>query len=219
MALVAFSTLNGDIAPHVPGCPSAVVTQYIRRVVTDLCERAKVWRVQLTPQLLVAGDYDYAFVSPVAETEVSSILSAKVATAEGATSLVEVTGEQVLQMYPLWPDTASPGYPLYVSRVNTETYQVVPVPDALDTYTVSIFAAVRPTLAATEVEETILSEYRRVIFHGVVHELMTLPGKSWSNEKLALYHGKQWEYFLYSARAKANKGFGRSDIQVTPVSW
>jgi len=220
MALVNFSTLNPELATHVVGCPSAVITQYVKKVCIDLCERAKVWRVQLTPQVLTALDHEYAFVSPVAGTEVTTILSAFVSTASGGkTPLDLVTMEQVNAYSPTWPDTDAAGTPLALVRMGPAEYNVVPVPDALDTYTVSMFAAIRPTQTATQIEESILYDFRRVIFHGVLHELMALPKRGWTDDKLALYHGKQWEYFLYSARARTNKGFGRTDINVIARPW
>jgi len=211
--------LNSDVAPHVIGCPSAVITQYVRKVATDLCERAKVWRVDLTPQLLADGDYTYDFVSPIANTEVSAILSAKCALPSGDIPLEVYTHDQVVSAYPLYPDANAKGQPLALTRMDAATYNVVPIPDDQGPYTVSLYAAIRPTATATQMEDSVMYEYRRTIFHGVLHELMLLPNRAWTNDKMAVYHGKQWEYFLYNARARANKGFGTVDISVTPRPW
>lgn len=222
MALVAFNTFVQEIAPHVDGAPTPVIARYIKQVVIDLCERAKVWRVQLDDVPLVAGTYEYALTSPIAGTEVSSIFDAKLITAsnpDSRTPLAVATLEQVLASVSDWPNTNTLGTPQAVYRDNVAEFDVVPVPDALDTYTVSLTAAIRPTMAATTIEDTLMSEWRRVWYHGTIHELMIMPGHNWSNEKLALYHGKQWEFHLNNARAKANKGFGRTPIFVTQRPW
>lgn len=220
MALVTTTTLTTDIAPHVDGCPSAVVAQYMTKTMIDLCERAKVWRVQLADVPLVALTYNYPLASPVAGTEVSSLLFAHMAgLTEPAKEIGLLTEEQVHAYHSDWPNLAAPTRPEGIFRLALDSFNVVPVPDALDTYTVSLWAAIRPTVTATQIESTVYSEYRRAIFHGTLHELMVMPKRAWSDPKLAEFHGKQWEYFVNSARAKANKGFGRTSIRVVPRPW
>ena len=83
MALVAFTAYVPEVAPHVEGAPTPVIARYIRQAVIDLCERAKVWRTDLTPLALSAGTYNYTLASPIAGTEVSAIIDAKYAAAIG----------------------------------------------------------------------------------------------------------------------------------------
>lgn len=221
MALVQFSAYVHEVAPHVEGCPSPVITQYIRKTFTDLCERAKVWRTDLSGIPLVAGTDAYVLTSPVSGTEVCSLLQAQMTTATNPSRqpLEITTYEDVVAKYSFWPDPTIDGYPLSVYRDSPSEFNVVPVPDNLDTYTVYIKAAIRPTLTAATVEDTLMSEFRRVWFHGTIHELMLMPNKKWSNEKLAAYHGKQWEFFLNGARAKSNKGFSTAPIYVQQQPW
>jgi len=222
MALVSFNTYVGEVAPHVQGVPTPVLVSYIRRAMIDLCERAKVWRVDLTDVPLVAGTYAYAIASPIAGTEVSAFLDAKLKKASDTTSrtpLEITTQEVVLATVPDWPNLSTPGEPRAVFRDTSGFFDVAPVPDTLDTYTIALQAAIRPTAAATTVEDTLMSDYYKVWFHGAIHALMVMPGRVWSNEKLALYHGKQWEFYLNNARAKANKGFSRAPIYVQQRPW
>jgi hypothetical protein len=96
---------------------------------------------------------------------------------------------------------------------------VIPVPDAAQSYTLYLYCAIRPTLAATGMDSTIYATYRRTIYHGVLHELMMMPKRPWTDEKRAEYHGKQWEYMTANARARANKSFSRANISVVPAPW
>lgn len=221
MSTTLFSTMIGELAPHVQGVPNPVMVSYIRKVVIDLCERGKVWRVQLADQTLSDGFYTYPLSSPVSNTEVSSIIDAKLyLTSAATTKVLDLLSEsQTRQQYPKWPDLNAKNEPRAVTRVDAESFQVAPVPGTGDTYTVKMFAAIRPTLAATGWDTALFSEFRRVIFHGVLHELMLMPNRPWSNDKLSTYHGKQWDYLLYNARAKVNKGFGPASIGVTPRPW
>lgn len=222
MALVTINTYATEIAPHVDGCPTAVIATYIRKVFIDLCERAKIWRVPLTTVTLVSGTYEYALVSPIAETEVSALLDAQVTKASIPTvnRQLDISTMEVAQnLFPDWPNTNVTGEPRLLFQMSPSMFDIAPVVGDKDTYTLKMKAAIRPTMTAVNVESTLMNEYRRAWFHGTIHELMMLPGRTWSNDKLALYHGKQWEYFMNSARARANKGFGRTSISVKQRPW
>lgn len=216
MATAAYTTLCGEIAPHVPGCPNAVIGQYIRKVVIDLCERAKVWRVRADPLILTSGTYSYQLSTGVAETEVASPISAKVkVAATGRIKPLAVPTIDVLSAQrPGWPEDGITGEPEAIAQLTLGTFDVQPIPDAATTYTVYVTVAIKPTLTSSGCDGVILSDFRRAIFHGVLHELMLLPDRKWSDDKTGVYHGKQWEYHLNLARAKARHGFGQSDVQV-----
>jgi len=216
-----YASVFGDIAANVAGVPDVVLQFYMNKVVIDLCERAKVWRVNYAAISLAPNTYQYTVVSPVAQSELSTILLAKVYLGSTAKwkDLDVVTTEQVFEVYPDWPQTAEIKEPTAVTRLDEASIAIVPVPDAAQAYTLYLYAAIRPTLAATGVDSTIYATYRRAIYHGVIHELMMMPKRPWSNEKLAEYHGKQWEYMVNSARARANKSFSRANLSVVPAPW
>ena len=201
--------------------PDVVLQFYMNKVAIDLCERAKVWRVNYAPVTLAVGTYSYTPTSPVAQTEMSAILLAKVYL--GSTlrykSLDVVTTEQVFAVSPNWPDLTQEKEPTAVTRIDEATISIVPVPDAAQTYTLYMYNAIRPTLAATGIDSTIYATYRRTIYHGVIHELMMMPKRPWTDEKRAEYHGKQWEFMVNTARARANKSFSRANISVVPAPW
>lgn len=221
MATTTYASVFGDIAPHVAGVPDLVLQQYMNKVAIDLCERAKVWRVTYAPITLVASTNVYTPTSPVAQTELSAILTAKayLATSAKWKDLDVFTAEQVFAVYPGWPEIAETKEPTAVSRRDEATVSVLPTPDSVQTYTLYLYAAIRPTLTATGIDSTIYSTYRRAIYHGVLHELMLMPKRPWSNDKLAQYHGRQWEFMVNAARARANKSFGRANVVVVPQPW
>ena len=222
MALVPFTSFVTEIAPHVDGCPSPVIAAYIRKVFTDLCVRAKIWRVPLANVPLVAGVYTYNLVSPVAETEVDSIQNAqwyKAATPTNILQLEITTAEVVNGTYNDWPNTATAGEPRLLFQDSPTDFYIAPVPGTIDTYTVKLTAFLRPTATAVNVEDSLMFTFKRAWFHGTLHELMMMPGRLWSNDKYAVFHGKQWEYFVNGARAKANKGFNKKAISVQMRPW
>jgi len=257
MATTTYASVFGDIMANVPGVPDAVLQSYMNKVTIDLCERAKVWRVNYAPVTLLSGNwnqfhnctcsvqpgyvcgnnststcsvnsytlvpgtYTYTVTSPIANTELSDVLLAKVFMGSSALwrETPSVTTEQIFHVSPAWPDVLNPGQPTAVTRVDETSVSVVPVPDNAQTYTLYMYCAIRPTLTATGVDSTIYDQYRRAIYHGVLHELMMMPKRPWTDEKRAEYHGKQWEFFIAQARARANKSFGRANISVVPSPW
>ena len=220
MATVTFASFVPEIAPHLIGCPTAVMERYIAKVAIDLCERASIWRVRLTDIALTSGDYEYPLTSPVADTEITSLLSASVLVDSTTRKPIEIyTDDYVRECFPRWPDTDNPGEPRGVFRYDTANVQVYPVPDDNVTYALQLWALLRPSATATGWEGTLQNEFRRAIFHGVLYELMTMPERTWYNEKMAVYHGKQWTNLVAAARARANKGYSRQSIFVQPRPW
>ena len=217
---------------NVPGVPDVVMQFYMNKVTIDLCERAKVWRVNYAPVALVGGTYvngvptvigqsTYTVTSPVANTELSVVLLAKLylTTAKKWVPLDIATTEQVFASSPDWPNINSMTEPTAVTRIDETSISIVPVPGNADTYTLYMYCAIKPTLAATTIESTIYAQYRRTIYHGVLHELMSMPKKPWTDTEHAKYHGAQWSFMVNSARARANKSFGRANLTVVPMPW
>jgi hypothetical protein len=221
MSTITYTSVFGDVAANVSGVPDFVLASYMNKVTIDLCERAKVWRVAYAPVTLVSGQVAYTLVSPTPQTELSAVLTSKVYLGSTARwkSLDIVTTEQIFKVYPDWPDTTEIKEPTAVTRLDEAAIAVVPNPDAAQTYSLYLYCAIRPTLTATGLDSTIYATYRRTIYHGVLHELMMMPKRPWTDEKRAAYHGKQWEYMVANARARANKSFGRANINVVPAPW
>lgn len=221
MATELFTLMAGDIAPHVAGCPSAVVTSYTRKVVIDLCERAKIWRVRADPVVLSQGVYNYAITSPAPETEVSTVLHVNLTSSDtGAVREIhQSTHEVMFKAYPYWPLDGLEGEPMNTIVLDPDNVQLQPIPDGRTTYTLNSMVAVRPTQTATGWDAALAKKFRRSIFHGVLHELMMIPDRKWSDDKTAVYHAKQWGYYLYAAKASVNKGFGRNALTTQQYPW
>lgn len=193
------------LAPSLPGCPNAVIENYVRRAAREVCERTLAWRYEPSSQVLVAGTYSYAY-QPAASTEVHDVLSATI----NDTKLTALPYNEVARRYPLWPDTDVDrrGHPLFITQWAPATYYVAPTPDAAVTYTVEMVVALKPTLAATGMDEAVADELETAIQHCVLQHLLVLPDRPWSDRELAAYHAKQYIFSVSERRARTLVGIG-----------
>ena len=164
MALITYNSVFGDIMANLSGVPDVVLNFYMNKVTIDLCERAKVWRVNYAPVSIVRGTYvngvqtvigqtDYTVTSPIANTELSAVLLAKVyyATANKYKPLDIVTTEQVFEVAPDWPSITGSSQPIAVTRKDETNISIVPAPDNGDTYTLYMYCAIKPTIGSNTV--------------------------------------------------------------------
>lgn len=213
-----FSALVDDISAFVPGCPSPVIERTIRKIAIDLCQRGKVWEADLAPMTLTASVYSYVLASPVDYGEVTDLMDASITLADSGSrvTLRWIPLQNLRLTRPSWPlDDA--GQPMYVSTSEPNSLYVAPVPDA--TMTLNLRGVLRPAATATEWPSYLHDEFKRVLFHGSIHELLMMPGRSWSmgdkqSAATAQYHGKQWTYLLNAARHRVNTSYNAQSLSV-----
>lgn len=213
-AQTSFSTIAVDCSAHVRGCPTPVIAAAVKRVVTDLCDRAHVWREYAEDVPLVVGTYEYTLVPTTLTGEINDVLSATTTIGTTTHAIVYQPLAQVHRMYPNWPGDAAGDAQVYTKPL-LDTIWLAPVPDTAGVMTP--YVSLRPTPAATEWPASLASKFARVVLHGALHDLMLMPDRPWTNDKLAMYHGKQWTYLLSSARVAAERGFNTSDVSVQMV--
>jgi hypothetical protein len=209
---VEFADLVPDMSAFLPGCPSLVIERTIRKMATDLCQRAKPWALDLVPITLAPAQFEYDLTSPNAYSEPTDIIDAFIIKSDGTkVTLRWVPYATVRRNYPDWPDNAA-GQPQYITATEVGKILLAPVPDTpADLY---IRAYMRPTADALVWEQWLYDEFKRAVFHGVLHELMLMPERSWFNEKMGMYHGKQWAFLLSAARDRRMRDFNEGTLSV-----
>lgn len=206
------SSMVPDISVFLQGCPSPVIERTILKIATDLCQRAKVWALDAVPITLAPGTYEYDLTFAESYAEATDLDSAYLILADGSkvTLPVEPVGV-VMRRFPSWPQDAA-GQPQLVTKLEAGKVLVAPVPE--ETADLYVRCVVRPVTTATVLEQWLYDEFRRVIHHGVLHELLLMPQRSWSNPKLGEFHGKQWTYLLNNAKARATLGYNQGSVSV-----
>jgi len=217
MADRLFSDLVSLVMPSVPGASTPLITNQVRTTAIEVCERTLAWRFNLADVTLVAGTYSYAYVPP-SNSEVHTVFTA---TVNEGIILTMLTPETFRKKWPDYPstDTAKRSTPQNFMTISPNAYQILPVPDAATTYTLRMHAALRPTKAATGMDEIYLDDLESVIVHGVLQQLLVLPGQVWSDRELAAYHAKQFVFQVAERRARATLGSGRASPSVRMTKW
>lgn len=210
MSTISLNAMIPTMAPYVPGCPDLTLTQTIRLVIMDLCQRAKVWRDIVTIST-VPGQSTYVPVSPVAHGEVTDFLTGKL-TQDGLTNDVYWRAyDLVTRLYPSWPQ-ASPGRPRVITARLPNNWMMAPVPDTAGS--LEVLAVLRPTQTADVWESELWAEFNQAIFHGVLHRTMMMPDRSWTDMQTGAFHGKQWTHFLNEARDRAQRDYNVANLGV-----
>lgn len=213
--MTAFADMVPDVSAFLPGCPSLVIERTMRKIAIDMCQRAKVWEMDTVPFTIVPGNNRVVVASPALYAEVTDITSATMVLTDGTEVPLERMGYNELRR--VYPASAT-GQPVYYSKVSESELVLAPTP--LVTADLFVKAYVRPTPTADGIETWLYSEFHRLMFHGTLHELMTMPERSWTDLKTAAYHGKQWTYLLSEAKVRVSRGYdiGSQAVQMRPFA-
>lgn len=204
-----FASLENKVAPVVPGCPLPVVLIHVRDAAIEVCENTLAWRYEQNEIRLTPNIYTYEYEVPD-DTEVCGIIHA----ARNGVAMSALTMDDVHRLYPAWPDLTAVSTPTFISQFHPDEFVVVPIPDNSETYDVKMFLALRPTPAATGMDETMFDELEQLILHSTLFRLLSQPEKSWTDKDLATWHYRQSIFKTSQRRAKANLGVARGSLSV-----
>ena len=209
--MTTYADMALQMSAYAPGCPSSVISNVARRIIIDLCARGAVWREYGAATTLVPATHTYTLTPTSAQSEIIAVHSASTTVSGVKHPIYFRTLDRLQSAYPSWPGNAAGDAALF-TKTAIDTIALAPVPDTAGTLTP--YVGLQPTSASTEWPTAMYNAHQRVIFHGVLHDLMMMPGRAWADLKAATYHGRQWTYLLDSAKARAEHGFNPSDVQV-----
>lgn len=208
---IAFDAMVDDMSAFLPGCPTPTIARIAKKIITDLCQRGKVWQEDLVQQPLAVNQLNYAPISPFAYAVCTDVTQAYTVVAGEKRDLTLQKYASVQRYFPNWPDN-EPGAAQFFTARTVGEILLAPVPDVAGTlYTRGYL---RPSATADVWDADLYDEFSREVFHGVLHELMLMPNRSWTDQKLAMVHGKQWTYLLSCARIRATKAYNVDDTAV-----
>ncbi|MBT4080644.1 MAG: hypothetical protein HOE82_08530 [Gammaproteobacteria bacterium] len=190
-----YSDLTSRLRPSLPSCPDVSIEGAIARTARDFCSKHGVYRATLSDFNTVASTRDYVLSTP-AGTQVSNILWVTYNDNE----LLQY-GERGLQADDEEWETRE-GTPTAYTQLTKSELSLFPIPNAVKA--VSVRLELKPTLAATSIDDDVYDEWNQAFEYGALVKLLTIPKKEWSDPALALYYKELYEDELRKASSGLN---------------
>ncbi|MDN5836557.1 MAG: hypothetical protein L0H12_04305 [Nitrosospira sp.] len=197
-----WSDFHDLAAPDLPGCPVVAIDMALRQSAIAFAEQSLAWRDSHPDIAVVAGTATYAFVPP-AQAVVHAVTHAEFENKE----IESHAGESNIRIAD-WRNRM--GTPEYVLGGAT-SLQLVPMPDVAGT--LSLEVALKPSVTATGVDDSIFNEFREAIIHGALARLMLSPKKPYSSAQLSMYHAQQFTIKTAAAGVRVARNYNRAPIQ------
>lgn len=213
MALREYSDLVKYLSPSATGVPTPVAVIALREASVEFFGRTLAYRYQQPTLSVTANVVDYSFDLP-SQTIVAQILRVSY---DGKT-LQPITQESLFDLYTKWPEEPL-GTPQYYMTLNKKNIQLAPIPDTSASAVLRVFVALQPSEDSTGIDEDIFSEWREPIVDGALRRILAYPGRHWTNNELATFHGKKFNQGIQLAAAQVNKGGTRGNFRVVQRGW
>jgi hypothetical protein len=204
------------LLPDLPGCPSAAVKQALIDAAKEFLTESQVWNEVQDPTQIVSGVQEYSLDAPDSSARCIDV-RAIYAPWMPRGSLIGVTLAQIARDDPAWAERTG-SQPVYYTRAfDFSNYRVFPMPTNVPAGTqVRVHGVYTLTDAATKLPDDIVTRYGEAIASGAKQRLMVQPGKTWSNDKLAVFHLGRFESGKLNAKIDAMHGQTTGDIFVPP---
>ena len=198
--MTAISLLVPDVRTEIPELPGFVAERQLLRATRELAAEARVWRVDIEPSFS-AATLDLTSLLPTA-TELVDVISLKLQDG-GPAGAAKTQAWLDLNASNWRSDTGSAANYYILDEKNT--IRITPYPDSATAYYARV--AVKPTLAATAIDDVVASRYDELIIHGALGRLYAIPRKPWTDLGLAQYHTSMFISGLPDARRDAADEF------------
>lgn len=219
MTTSAFTTLYDEVLADVPGVPQPVALNAIRNAAIELCERAGVWTFNAVAINSVALQAAYAFV-PEANTEVVGVVVAwyngvKIEPRTGAQLEAEVSipGSGFFVGTP-WHKQS--GTPKYFTFERSDQFILAPYPTEALALAIEMKLTLKPTRAATGMEEWVMNKHFETIAHGAKGKLCAMHSKPWSDPGQSTYHLGKFEQGITAASVYSSQNQAHAPMVSAP---
>lgn len=200
MTVAAYTTLLPDILPHVSSCPMPSIQRAVQVVAQDYFQRSQAYTYDLASTAVVANQSEVTVTIP-SDTRLVVPLTLYL---DG--DLLATTNHSMLALeFGDWI-TATPATPKYVMVHDSVGDKLVLALRADGAYSLSGRVAVKPTRAATGIEEEQLETHGDAIVDGVLGRMMMMKNTEWYDGQLAAFHMNEYERAIDEAHNVSTKG-------------
>lgn len=195
------------LLPELPGCTTAFLDLHLVEVARKLCEDSLVWRAELDAVDLEADEDTYDIDSPEPQSVVCKVL--------------RLTLDDDVLWDPEWFNGCGRDEPTYnltpPFSVNEDFTQITLVedhiPGAAVTDGLEIKGALKPKFGADRLPDILLTTHLEALRKSVLHRLMLMPKKPWSNPELAVVYGNEATRLIHRAATNTAGGNVRGPLR------
>ena len=210
--MTAHTSFLDYVLPHVPGCTNELALHEIKNTIIDFCEKSLVLQVDQEPVTIIAGINEYDLDPPKERLAVKILRAWYKAIPLEAIAPDDVTTSAVYN--PNSGVTITKADPRWYIQKDPRTYTLYPIPRETARLSLTMRLAIKPTRAATSIDDVIFEEYAEVIGHGAIARLAISPGKPYTNLDLAMGRASLYQAGLNVARDRSQKGYARANRRV-----
>lgn len=202
-----------EFLPYVltdcPGVADIAAMGAISSAAIEFCERSLALVREHDPISVRANVSDYD-LSPPTQHLVCRVMKAWYRTRV----LVPTAPDDMDDPGPYNPAQSSGSTPTHFIQKDERTISLWRVPGADEANAVTLRVALKPTRAATSVDDVLFEDYVEVIASGAKASLQIVPGKTYSNPQMAAINQGAFTAGINAAMVKANKGHTRANLSV-----
>lgn len=198
MGTATFDSFLTEVRPKVPGCDLTTMYNALRLALQDFCERSTIWRQDLAAIDIAANTGSYFLTDPSNALIVQSIY-----VSYNGNRIYPTSTERLDQLLPDWRQGVAGDPQWYVSPAPNQVL-FDRVPESAITGGLWANVALKPSSAATVVDDTLYRSWREPVASGALARLLAIPDKPWANGNLARYHAAKFEAGVANATARAN---------------
>jgi hypothetical protein len=201
------------VLPYAMGCPEVSAQRALVDSAIEFCEKSLLVRATLTPVSLVAGTYTY---TPAVPTHEAMVMPVGV-WFKGA-ELAPVAADAIRNPQAFAssiPDvTAETGDPREFFALTAGQLGLYPIPDTTESGVLLVRAALRPTRAATELEDVLFNDWVEAIAAGAMSRLMRSHGQPFTDPVEGARRAMEFYQAINRARIEGSRGRVRADLAV-----
>jgi hypothetical protein len=200
--MAALADFHSRILPMVPTCPLPTLDQAILDACIEFCEQGSAIHKELTATVTVIGDPEVQFALPTG-TKLVRITALKV-------DQREIEAREYFEI-----ETAVEGMPRVFSASQDALVQMYPVPDKV--YPVTAMALLKPSRAATAVDDLLLESWAEYIASGALYRLFMMPAAAWANPPAAKMYFDTFRVGINRSETEFRRGRTTREMRVQSV--
>jgi len=200
MAMVPFEELFPEVLAVAPTCPTPTMVRVTRNAIREFCERAKCYRYSLEAEAVVANDPEVQLTLPP-----FTVMVAPITISLGGELLKPTSPGLLEEDSEDWESHV--GEPRFYLRSTLDLNAVKLFPIPISGYSgdkgLRGEVALKPSRAATGIEEMVFDQYFSGFVSGTLADLLMIPSAPWYSPSQAAFHAEIFEMEILKAQSRA----------------